>query len=663
MGPHLHMDVVSPCSKGRNCSKLPPISRRPPEPVAPLTRLDLLKEQLHQKLEMEKQAKLTTIYRMQYQQALQRLRTTCLQQAHLVPRWAPGPRGKRGPGIDRSHSLKPLEPPGSVVSNAPDRPRDRELEGQSPGIPLTTAQPRCRDQEQEQLHSPAGWGLGHDPLWSHCLMLRLSHRESLVQQQLRNIEEELWQIQSQREESREGMGDWERSMGQKVEGERSRKERSHRVRSARAEGKRSERKRSERSGRLERKRSGRSEGERSEGERSEGDWERSEGDWERSERMGRKKSGKSKGERSEQVRAGRLERKRSGRTEGERSEAGESEGERSEAGESEGERSEAGESEGERLWRERSCRSEGKRSGRLEWERTGRKRLEGDRSGRSERRRSEGECSGRLERERSGRTNSGRERAVLEKGTIEQENWERKDKERLGEAQRERDKLRRSRGHGREWGAEDALREKGVNRGAEVTEESCWSVEQERHSKLLADDREAVRGEAGTRDKGTEGAEKRGGSYTTEWNGHYSPEEKTHCSFCGRRFVLDRLETHMEICRKVHRRKRKVYDSALKRAKGTDLENYQCSHKVIPVPKADWKKKHDCFMRMLHAAQQAELEVYRRRKAVQSATPVATLNVHFLQCPHCSRRFDPSLAHQHISKCRSLRFRTSPPRR
>ncbi|GCC42512.1 hypothetical protein chiPu_0026559, partial [Chiloscyllium punctatum] len=64
---------------------------------------------------------------------------------------------------------------------------------------------------------------------------------------------------------------------------------------------------------------------------------------------------------------------------------------------------------------------------------------------------------------------------------------------------------------------------------------------------------------------------------------------------------------------------------------------------------------------MLHAAQQAELEIYRGKKqAIAAASP--SVNSDYVQCPHCSRRFEPNVAQSHIPKCKTLRSRPTPPK-
>ncbi|XP_078263151.1 uncharacterized protein LOC144597545 [Rhinoraja longicauda] len=628
MGPYLQINPLSPYGKGKGSGKLPPIGQGGGGCAAPShSRLEVLQEQLRSRLDWEREAKLTAIYRQQYQQSLRRLQATCLPTDH--PGHPPCPRSRRGPGIDRAHPLRPIEPPATAMDGpAVDW---HSLGPIWPGLALRPSPPKApNDRGQSSTREPhesaAGGGQEQGCRAPAGQRLeQLARSESLIQQRLRVIEEELRHIQKQREEV-EGSSEGERS-----EGERS--WRSEKERSRKSEGQRSEWERSRRSEgeRSQREKSDRSEGQRSEVERS----RRSEGKW--SGRSEGEKTRRSAGERSgrlEEERSRRLE-ERSRRSAGERSgrfeeeKSGRSAGERS--GRSAGERSRR--SEGERSRRSeggRSRRSEGERSKRSEWERPQRERLEGERSDRRER----------TQREEREWTN--RERVKREK-----EEWE---SERLDELERVKQRARES---GRDSGEWESGKEEGRGEGAE----SCLSnpfasePESEEHGLGGPEAESQEEQEAGNQDALEE---------SRDWNGHYSPEEKAHCAHCGRRFVLDRLATHTEICKRVYKRTRKVYDSAQKRAKGTDLENYQCSHKVQPIPRGNWKRKHESFMRMLHAAQQAELVVYRCKKAAQAPPPPNGLSLDLRQCPHCSRRFPPTLALSHVPKCAILRGRPGP---
>ncbi|XP_078392091.1 uncharacterized protein LOC144674746 [Cetorhinus maximus] len=695
MAPFLQIDPLSPYGKNKTLRKLPPISpgAQDAEFPAPQTKLDLLKCQFQQKLEREKQVKLMAIYKQQYQEALYRLRSTYLLEAHLGPYKKPAnyehpsaevtfiqspppedqnstwtqiahsPQGKRSAGIDRSHPLRPIDRRSSGLSNI------LNLEEQSsdwrsfipldaPMWPAVTFRPsppkesrgKCQSsrphlrsrerfvelrpvedstcsvqlRQRSNQYNISACAKEQEPREvqnNHQngrldIEVEICKKESLIQGRLRKIEEELRQIQMQRDQAEE------EEMQVKNMVELARVER----------------------GAVERERSER-------------------------ERPGREKSEK--------------ERDRSGREGSER----------------------------ERPERER--------------DRSGRERSERERE------------REKLERERAKRDRAERERAERERAERERAEREREEKERLLEVEREakqrqREKLNRENvrdvdDHRAAKNSSDKsykMKTSSHYKREEVNEESsfdgCSSEEYTDHSNPFADYKENTCESKNDTDDDTEDRAHYADSSQnerTEWNGHYSPEEKAHCSFCGRRFVLDRLNTHTEICKKVYKRKRKVYDSAQKRAKGTDLENYQCCHKITPAPgvilvhlhnapdrgrwghsssnccvvlgdgfacemliftlnllslqialipiskKVNWKLKHDAFIRMLHAAQQIELEIYRGKKKSDTAAPSPSLNSDYIQCPHCSRRFEPNVAQSHIPKCKTLRSRPAPPKR
>ncbi|XP_059505403.1 zinc finger C2HC domain-containing protein 1C-like [Stegostoma tigrinum] len=703
MGPYLQIDPLSPYGKNKSSRKLPPISQGGHDIsfTTPQTKLDLLKCQIQQKLEREKQVKLMAIYKQQYQEALYRLRTTYLLEAHsgsyrnpsiserpssdvsLVQSptsedqdfgWTQvtlGPQGKKSAGIDRAHPLRPINRRHSGLSNfegetcdwrnlipidapmwpavtfRPSPPRGPKSKGQSSCSQLRSRERSAELRTSEDSTSPVEpcqWnsqcnnsnfsnGLESRELQNSQqngrinIEVEISKKESLIQGRLRKIEEELRLIQMQREETDEEMEDHNMEESMKAERGAAERERSERE----MEG--SMRERSVR----ERENSGR---DRSEREMEGSMRERSE--WER-ENSGRERS----------VR----ERERSGRDRSER--------------EMEGSMRERSEWKRENSGRERSVRTregpgrESESSGRewLErnWESSGRERSE-------------------REREWSDRERSERERSEKERAKRERTDREKEEKEKMLEIEREakqrqRDKLKRENAkdgdHRTTKSSSESLCRMKISsqyKGEHLTEVSFdvgSSEEYSDHSNPFADYKEIASEEKDDTKNDTNHTAHYSDSLQnerSEWNGHYSPEEKAHCPSCGRRFVLDRLDTHTEICKKVYKRKRKVYDSAQKRAKGTDLENYQCCHKVIPAPRVNWKLRHDAFIRMLHAAQQAELEIYREKKQTMGAASPSA-NSDYIQCPHCSRRFEPNVAQNHIPKCKTLRSRPAPPKR
>lgn len=51
-------------------------------------------------------------------------------------------------------------------------------------------------------------------------------------------------------------------------------------------------------------------------------------------------------------------------------------------------------------------------------------------------------------------------------------------------------------------------------------------------------------------------------------------DDLAECSYCGRRFAVDRLQKHEDICAKTGKKKRKAYDATKHRVMGTELETY-----------------------------------------------------------------------------------------
>ncbi|GCB83160.1 hypothetical protein scyTo_0023543 [Scyliorhinus torazame] len=608
MAPFLQIDPLSPYEKNKTLRKLPPIS--PGAEDTPQTKLDLLKCQYQQKLEREKQVKLMAIYKQQYQEALYRLRSSYLLENHSGPYrmsatyehssaertlsqsplaedqdsgWtqiALNPQGKRSAGVDRSHPLRPIDRKCSGLSNILNAEGDSSdwrslIPVDAPMWPAVTFRPsppkgpKAKCQSSRSYLRSRETGVELRPLEdstsaveqrsSQCnkstcakgqqprdvqnnqqsgrlnVEVEIWEKESLIQGRLRKIKEELREIQMQRDRAEEE----EQGTENVVEPVRVAREGADRERSER-----------ERPGR---ERPGR----------------------ERPERE-RKRSGKegSERERSERERPGRVrserERERSGKEGSERERSGRERSER------ERERSGKEGSERERSGKERSGKERSRR------ERAGRERAERERE------------KERAERERAKSDRTGRERAERE----------RVEKVRLLEVkremkQRQRDKIHRenvSNVDGQKAalgssGKADKIKRSRHNKDEELNEDSsfdqCSSEEYTDHSNPFAGSNEDSEAENNDTDEDTDDRSADSNSpqnERTEWDGHYSPEEKAHCPFCGRRFVLDRLNTHIEICKKVFKRKRKVYDSAQKRAKGTDLENYQCCHKVTPAP-------------------------------------------------------------------------------
>ncbi|XP_005986617.1 zinc finger C2HC domain-containing protein 1C [Latimeria chalumnae] len=140
----------------------------------------------------------------------------------------------------------------------------------------------------------------------------------------------------------------------------------------------------------------------------------------------------------------------------------------------------------------------------------------------------------------------------------------------------------------------------------------------------------------------------------------------TPCSFCGRKFAVDRLSKHAKICKKSQNSKRKVFDSSKARAKGTDLEQYHNrKSKVTSQPKKNtWRQKHESFIRTIRQAREITQQISRGVKPSDLPTLPPEENPDYVPCSHCGRRFAPKVAERHIPKCENIKSRPpAPPQR
>ncbi|XP_001374983.4 zinc finger C2HC domain-containing protein 1C [Monodelphis domestica] len=140
------------------------------------------------------------------------------------------------------------------------------------------------------------------------------------------------------------------------------------------------------------------------------------------------------------------------------------------------------------------------------------------------------------------------------------------------------------------------------------------------------------------------------------------------CSYCGRKFLLLRLEKHTNVCSKTQGSKRKVFDSSKARAKGTELEQYltwkgPTLAKPEPPKKSNWRQKHESFIRTLRQAREVQQVIARGGNPSDLPPMPPAENPDYIQCPHCSRHFAPKVADRHIPKCKTIKNRPPPPRK
>ncbi|XP_065091655.1 zinc finger C2HC domain-containing protein 1C isoform X2 [Ochlerotatus camptorhynchus] len=157
------------------------------------------------------------------------------------------------------------------------------------------------------------------------------------------------------------------------------------------------------------------------------------------------------------------------------------------------------------------------------------------------------------------------------------------------------------------------------------------------------------------------------------------PDGLARCTICGRNFAEDRIAKHREICQKTKTKKRKVYDTTKHRVLGTDAENYVLKKKVgagaskksisggstakaataasaaaADAKKSDWRRKHEEFIQTIRAAKELKAYLAKGGKLSDLPPPPPSENPDYVQCPHCSRRFNRSAAERHIPKCATM---------
>ncbi|XP_063831701.1 uncharacterized protein LOC135080901 [Ostrinia nubilalis] len=151
------------------------------------------------------------------------------------------------------------------------------------------------------------------------------------------------------------------------------------------------------------------------------------------------------------------------------------------------------------------------------------------------------------------------------------------------------------------------------------------------------------------------------------------------CAVCGRRFAPDRLHKHQDICKKAHAKKRKPFDALKHRLAGTEAENYKgteaepfisklrkgaASSNKVPTAKPlnnNWRQKHEEFIQAIRAAKQVQAHLNAGGKLSDLPPPPPSENPDYIQCPHCSRRFNKAAAERHIPKCASFQFNKPKP--
>jgi hypothetical protein len=131
------------------------------------------------------------------------------------------------------------------------------------------------------------------------------------------------------------------------------------------------------------------------------------------------------------------------------------------------------------------------------------------------------------------------------------------------------------------------------------------------------------------------------------------------CPDCDRKFRPEALARHVGICKKVFLQKRKVFDSKRKRLTDNPelLQSKQSSSSMGRSASnsagggaAKWRQDSEAFREAMKGAREYN-------SAIASGAPPPVIasrpDPSYIQCPHCSRRFNQTAGERHIPVCNS----------
>ncbi|NXN65169.1 ZC21B protein, partial [Himantopus himantopus] len=108
---------------------------------------------------------------------------------------------------------------------------------------------------------------------------------------------------------------------------------------------------------------------------------------------------------------------------------------------------------------------------------------------------------------------------------------------------------------------------------------------------------------------------------------------------------------HDPICKKVFNKKRKPFSSLKQRLQGTEITTVkkQPPQKKQPEKKSNWRQHHEDFINTIQSAKQVTKALKEGRPLPPPPPP--SINPDYIQCPHCSRRFNEAAAQRHMKFC------------
>jgi len=128
------------------------------------------------------------------------------------------------------------------------------------------------------------------------------------------------------------------------------------------------------------------------------------------------------------------------------------------------------------------------------------------------------------------------------------------------------------------------------------------------------------------------------------------------CKNCSRNFAEERINVHSAICNKTAKKKRRPFDASQARVGGTEAAQYQMkpNTKTRSLPKSDWRKKREEFIRNLRAAKEAQKFLAKGGNVRDLPPPPPSDTSDYIQCQYCQRKFAQNVAERHIPKCKNI---------
>ncbi|XP_033110497.1 zinc finger C2HC domain-containing protein 1A-like [Anneissia japonica] len=135
-----------------------------------------------------------------------------------------------------------------------------------------------------------------------------------------------------------------------------------------------------------------------------------------------------------------------------------------------------------------------------------------------------------------------------------------------------------------------------------------------------------------------------------------STNDLRSCPSCGRSFNPESLQKHERICRKLQGKTRKVFNSGKQRARDSDVPMDKIikskpveKKKTNPIKMTNWREKHLDFINSIRSARQVDRAL--KTGGPLPPPPPPSINPDYIQCPHCSRRFNQKAGERHIPFC------------